>query len=393
MIRPKNLLLISIDCLRWDAVGHFGKLDRWEGRSLTPTIDALASEAAAFPLTITAAPFTTPSHASVFTGRYPFDHGVRLLVNQRLDRTSPTLPEILTEYDRVAVPGVFVLDRASGLLRGFDTAFEVDEREDIATARGGHHRCGPRVNELFGNWLDRRQSTRPWFAFLHYFDAHTTANDRSFEHYMNGIRLIDDLLSELLSRVDLDRTVVCIFGDHGEGLGEGEAHHGKTLSESVVRVPVIIHGAGHRGVHWQLRRTIDIAPTLLGALGQAVPASMYGHDLFDEQPRMAYSETCPCQLFGQDATPSYHGPERVTLRNDRYKYERRFDGGEQLFAVAPESNRETEIRDRESAARVRDDFAAHFHEYPALCGREQFDTTYLDDPKVIARLQALGYLE
>ena len=80
------------------------------------------------------------------------------------------------------------------------------------------------------------------------------------------------------------------------------------------------------------------------------------------------------------------------LRNDRYKYERRFDGAEQLFAVAPDSNRETEFGDMKLAARVREDFAAHFHEYPALCGREQFDTTYLDDPKVIARLRALGYL-
>jgi arylsulfatase A-like enzyme len=390
MLERKNLLLISVDCLRWDAVSYFGHLERWRGERLTPTLDHLCARGAAFPVTITAAPFTPPSHASVFSARYPFAHGVRLHVNQRLGTDSTTLAEVLVDWDSLAVPSVFVLNSDTGIPRGFKTV--TDLVDEIPTVRGGCRREGATVNQIFLDWHEQRAAT-PWFAFLHYFDAHTIGGDQSVEHYMHGIESTDRLIADVLAAVDLRRTLVCVFGDHGEGLGQGEFFHGRTLSEAVIRVPVILYGCRQTGVWPKMRRTIDIAPTLLNALGQAVPASMSGLDLFDEQPRLAYAEACPCQLFGEDATPAYHGPERVVLRNDRYKYERCFDGAEYLFTVAPEGNVESEIRDARLAKQMRNDFAAHFQDYPALHGQESFDATYLDNPVVIERLQELGYLE
>jgi len=386
----RNLLMVTVDCLRWDAVGFLGHQDRWGGRQLTPNMDRLCAQAAVFPVVITAAPFTTPSHASVFCGQYPFEHGVRLLVNQQLREGRTTLAEVLAAWDSIAVPAGFVLNSTTGVLRGFDTAMDVTDGDPAG--RGGCWRRGEMVNRLFLEWLEGT-ADEPWFAFLHYLDAHSRGADISADFYADGIRQIDTLLGEVFAHIDLRRTVVCIFGDHGEGLGEGEPFHGRSLAEPVIRVPVILHGYGRPGVNWSQRRTIDIAPTLLRALGRPVPAGMNGIDLFDPRPRIAYVEACPCQLFGEDATPAYHGPERVALRGDTYKYERGLDGRETLYAVNPNSNRQEEIRDPAAAAAARAAFEPHFGEFPALCGAEHFDPAYLDDPAVVERLQALGYLE
>jgi arylsulfatase A-like enzyme len=390
MADRKNLLLISVDCLRWDAVSYFGRLERWRGERLTPTLDRLCSQGAAFPVTITAAPFTTPSHASVFCSRYPFEHGVRLLLNQQLGHNSTTLAEALADWESLAVPAAFVLNSDTELPRGFKTV--VDVIDEIPTARGGYRREGPTVNQIFLDWHAHRAAT-PWFAFLHYFDAHSTSDAQSVEHYMRGIASSDALIAEILARIDCDRTIVCVFGDHGEGLGDGEPFHGRSLAEAVIRVPLILHGCGARGVHWGTRRTIDIAPTLLKALRCPVPPTMSGRDLLDEGPRVAYVETCPLQLHGEQAVSRYHGPERVALRGDTYKYERGLDGRETLYGVTPDSNRQEEIRDPAAAAAARAAFEPHFGEFPALCGVEHFDPAYLDDPRVVERLQALGYLE
>lgn len=386
---PKNLLLVSVDCLRWDAVGFLGHRQRWGGQDLTPNLDRLCTQSAVFPVVVTAAPFTTPSHASVFCGQYPFEHGVRLLVNQQLRAGRMTLAEALAEWESVAVPAGFVLNSPTGVLRGFDTPIDVTDGDP--TGRGGCLRRGDVVNRLFLEWLGG-VAGQPWFAFLHYMDAHSRGPDVSAEFYADGMRQIDALLADVFAHIDLERTVVCIFGDHGEGLGDGEPFHGRSLAEAVIRVPVILHGCGEPGVHWSQRRTIDIAPTLLRGLGRPVPPGMNEIDLFDPRARVAYVEACPCQLFGERAA-TYHGPERVALRSDEYKYERRCDDGrEQCFLVSPRSNAAVPAEDDEALARIRGVFEPHFESYPALRGEERFDATYLDNPVVVERLQELGYL-
>jgi len=385
-----NLLLISVDCLRWDALSCAGQLDTWAGKPPLPTLDRLCSSAAVFPVTITAAPFTTPSHASIFSGQYPFEHGVRLLVNQHLPANVATLAELLPEWDSVAIPSVFVLNRNTGLLRGFRTVY--DCRDEIPTARRGSRRDGATVHRLLRGWL-ADHGGRPWFAFLHYFDAHSRGQAPTKASYLNGLARIDALLAELFDLVDLSDTLVCVFGDHGEGLGDGEPAHGRTLSEAVIRVPVVLAGRAAPSMCWQMRRTIDIAPTLMRLLGRPVPRSASGTDLFDDRPRLAYIEACPYQLFGADQQPSFRGPERVGLRTDDLKLERTDDGLESLRRVHCASNREILVHDPDRSAAVRAHFEPHFAAFPAFAGTERFDRTYLDDPAIMARLQALGYLE
>ena len=82
---PPNILLITLDTTRADHVGAYGyPLAR------TPTLDLLAREGVLFERALTSAPITLPAHASLFTGTYPFAHGVRNNGNFYLAPRFPT---------------------------------------------------------------------------------------------------------------------------------------------------------------------------------------------------------------------------------------------------------------------------------------------------------------
>src|SRR5262245_3379491 len=114
--RPPDVLLITLDTTRADHVGAYG--DR---NARTPRLDRLASEGVLFERAIAAAPITLPAHVSLFTGRYPYVHGVRNNGNFSL-KDSPTLATWLHDrgYRRAAFVSAFVLDRRFGLAAGFD---------------------------------------------------------------------------------------------------------------------------------------------------------------------------------------------------------------------------------------------------------------------------------
>src|SRR5439155_24989903 len=89
------------------------------------------------------------------------------------------------------------------------------------------------------------------------------------------------LLESLRARGEIDRTLIVVAGDHGEGLGDhGERTHGMLLYDSTLRVPLIVAAPGEAPA----RRDdpvslVDIAPTILRAAGAAIPSELKGHDL------------------------------------------------------------------------------------------------------------------
>ena len=115
--RPKNLLLISIDTLRPDHLGCYGR-----GRDTSPTIDGLASAGVRFADVTSASPWTLPSHATMFTGLYPSHHGVKDHVNALSDDTV-TLGEEFQEhgFQTFAVVNTYnIAEPEFGLRQGFD---------------------------------------------------------------------------------------------------------------------------------------------------------------------------------------------------------------------------------------------------------------------------------
>ena len=109
--RP-DVLLITVDTVRADRLGFAG-----HAAARTPNIDRLAREGAVFAEAMTPVPRTTQSFASIFTSRYPSQHGVRQ-IGERLPERAITLAEILSEAS-VLLDGID-RDRDNLCSRGVD---------------------------------------------------------------------------------------------------------------------------------------------------------------------------------------------------------------------------------------------------------------------------------
>src|SRR5204862_908184 len=112
----RNILLVTIDTLRADALGAYG------GRAITPNLDRLASHGARFSFAHAHAVVTLASHASILTGRYPYEHGIRDNTGYRLGANEATVAALpkAQGFSTGAFVGGFPLDHRFGLTAGFD---------------------------------------------------------------------------------------------------------------------------------------------------------------------------------------------------------------------------------------------------------------------------------
>ncbi|HKI21767.1 MAG TPA: sulfatase, partial [Isosphaeraceae bacterium] len=194
-----NILLIVLDTVRSDHLGLHGYV-----RDTTPNLTRLASQGVRFEQARSTAPWTLPSHSSLFTGRWPHELDVERL--GRLDATCSTLAEFLGARGYATagfVANQFFCGHESGLARGFDSYedFPVNAAEvlrasslgwllaRVAGRIGGELRWwftadvastvsldftrkdARAINREFLDWLSSH-GERPFFAFLNYFDAH-----------------------------------------------------------------------------------------------------------------------------------------------------------------------------------------------------------------------------
>jgi len=283
-----NVLLITIDTLRANAIGAYG-----HAGNPTPWIDRLAAGGTRFDVARAQTPLTLPSHATILSGRYPFSHGVRDNAGFRLPASVATLPVWLHDqgYRTGAFVSAFPLDQRFGLARGFDVYDDrvgaaprstFLERERAATETVAHAR----------DWLDSNDG-RPSFCWVHLYEPHYPyappepfASHFAGDPYEGEVAAADGALAPLVGPI-LDsaaraRTIVILTGDHGESLGEhGEATHGIFAYDATLRVPLIVYAPRilAAGVRSDPARLVDIAPTLLDLLAIAAPADLDGRSL------------------------------------------------------------------------------------------------------------------
>lgn len=309
------VILITLDTTRRDALSPYSGRDE-----VTPVIARLAEQATVFEQAFSSAPWTLPSHASIFTGLYPSKHGAGVSQVQ-LPAGTETLARLLRR-------------------RGYLTAgFSAGERSSsrFGLAQGFHHYRNPdqfetpgdRVAQYVGDFLESYAS-HPLFLFINYFDPHAVfkapaefterlgvaargekirqlpvwgdllagemsswrlavegeapitpeAVDYLESAYLAEVAYTDHLLGRLFGQLEdlglFHPTLIIITADHGELLGEGGyVSHAARLDPELVEIPLIIKWPGQRkGERVEgLVSLVDLFPTVLAAAGIEPPAS------------------------------------------------------------------------------------------------------------------------
>jgi len=301
---PRDLVFVSLDTVRADHLEPYGY-----GRPTSPRLAALAEDAWLFTRAFAQDTNTLPSHASVFTGRYPPQHGA-LENGMPIAENQATLTRWLR--DREWATGAFVggwplRAEISGLHRGFETY-----DDELA---GNRRSCEEVVSRGQAWW--RRHEGRRRFLFLHFYDAHgpyappaelakalrsdhsgprvarlpayqRTATNHSaqgptvgvqelVDAYDASIRALDRCVERALAGIDLGSALVVVFSDHGETLAERhwQFDHGGAVYDEQTRALLLIRGpTSQRRRVDALVELVDVAPTVLSLLGVEVPAGL-----------------------------------------------------------------------------------------------------------------------
>ena len=325
-----SVIVVTLDTTRADRIGAYG------GDTVpTPVLDRLADQGVLFREAVSQVPLTLPSHSTMFTGRYPASHGVRHNGLFRLPESELTLAEIFKAagFRTAGFIGAYVLNQGYGIAQGFDT---YEDMESNVSSRKGEKAefTADQVNAKVFSWLDTVDPGDRMFLWVHYYDPHSPYSPpekpgRTLHGsgYDREISYIDACLGDLVRRLEqdgrLDKAVLVVAGDHGEGLGEHrEQTHGIFLYQGTVRVPFILRAPGllphGRQVDGPVE-LVDLAPTVLELMNLDIPPPMQGRSLVQAIKdgksgyRDAFSETLMPRL-------EFGWKELRMARDGRFKY-------------------------------------------------------------------------
>jgi arylsulfatase A-like enzyme len=344
--RP-NLLLLTLDTTRADEIAP------WGSGGVAPNLDRLASESLVAAIARAPAPLTLPSHTSMMTGLFPFAHGVRDNDLYRLSPRAATVAQILRDagWRTEAVVAATVLRAGCGLDLGFERYDDLRLRRSRNLAIEAERPA----NEVTDVALSRLAvaDPRPWFLWVHYFDPHfpyaapggppVSADRRAA--YEAEVRFMDREIGRLLESLRasgaLTKTWIVVCGDHGEGLGlQQELTHAYLCEEGTLRVPLFVRrpDGGLRGRVAMAASTVDVGPTLLGAVGLRYPAAVHGRSLlseFEEEQRVG-AEPPEDRPLWFETWAGYHQFRWARLEGviaGRWKYVRNVE--DELFDLGP----------------------------------------------------------
>lgn len=374
-----TVILISLDTVRADNLSCYGGPE-----GATPNLDALAAVSDRYETCISSAPWTMPSHASMFTGLFPLEHGAQTFLpgpQHRGDNVFALAPRFETLAEALGANGYatggivansIYLRPGLGLEQGF-------QRWDV------RREPGRRVTDRALEWLaETEEGGRPRFLFVNYLDAHRPyatgdPNDRARAKldelidqvmvrgegpgelggrvqalHQKAVTHLDQEVGRLLHdlrQLDLfDDAVVIVTSDHGEAFGaHGVVEHSKDVYEDLVRVPLLVKLPGQeRGTVQRARASsVDVpglvaaalAGTDAGSLQRVFPRLPGKHPLFAEN---SFSRLRDLQRYGtrfhRQRRAIYDGDLKLILdsRGAHELYDLEADPGE-TTNLAPES--------------------------------------------------------
>lgn len=368
-----NVLILLLDTVRASSLSLYGS-----DRPTTPMLEAWAARGVVFDSAYAPAPWTLPSHGTLFTGQPHRELSVSWL--KPLDATQPVLAETIAAagYRTAGVSAnFFYVTEESGLARGFDM-FVAHPRtmrqlvlssvpgQMLASRKFGRYEREREADEMDANVVQTRfrrwaaqRSDRPWFGFLNFFDAHKpyflpvtghpdfggsrTEKDRYDIAIWSIDREIGALLRDLESKGILEHTLVIITADHGEHFGEHGLHgHAQSLYLPLLHVPLMVLGPGvPRGVRVPTPVSLeDVAATVQELI--SLPSPRFPGQSFTACWRLpACGRTTPDTVTAAvQSSPEPHsrGPSAkgplVAVFVDRWHYIRDVEGGEELYDLS-----------------------------------------------------------
>ena len=292
--KPPNVVFITVDTLRADHLSSWGY-----HLKTSPNIDKLAAQGMRYENAYTVTSRTAPSHYSMFTSRYPQEHGSKLNGFAVPEKTKFLfLPQIFQKngYDNGAFVSSWVLTARLTKLQRFFNVYDDELTRKYQTINS--MRWAEDVAPKAISWLrQKKDQQKPFFLWVHLFDPHspyelrrkfdvsekTGAPDHTKDRgedavmtdvraYNSEIRYTDHYIGKIIDAVDemglAGNTLIVLVADHGESLGENNTDqgHGHWLWESVVRVPMIMRWTGKiKAGRVETARVsiIDLMPTIV----------------------------------------------------------------------------------------------------------------------------------
>ena len=340
---PLNVLLITSDDLGLQLSCYGDKVIQ------TPHLDALAASGVQFDVAYVAQASCSPSRSAMFTGTFPHTNGQIGLANRSFTMHEEFHDRTLPRYLKQAGYRTGIIGKLHVAPEG---KFPFDFRPKVNT----------RVVRDVAKQADAflaASSDKPFFLMVNYSDPHayrtsrqstdwyfpaqidglpkdplqpgdapawlfqgieTDSQLKKVANYYNCVKRLDDgidMLLALLEKHELtESTLVLFVGDHGPPFARGKT----TCYEAGLRVPFIVRWPGVSKPHKSraMVSTVDIAPTVLDAVGVKLPDDLHGASLRPvlENEEAPWREYLAAEFHFHGSKPFY--PRRA-IRDGRYK--------------------------------------------------------------------------
>ena len=257
-------------------------------------------------------------------------------------------------------------------------------------------------------WL-KKQPHPPFFLWVHLFDAHDPyeppepfKSKYAAAPYDGEIAYVDSALGKLFAALKAeglyDSSLIVIVGDHGEALGEhGEESHGFFLYDETIHVPLVIREPMARGAGVQVDKPVglvDVAPTVLRAIGAEEPSTMQGKSLLPPMTAKKSDAGADAE-FDKDVYSETDYPRSAF----GWSWLRSLRSGKYLYVDAPRRELYDESADpkalhnlADARPGVADTLQAKLDEFRQKTSRQGGAKPAKVTPQMAEKLQALGYV-
>lgn len=382
-----------LDTLRADHLSCYGC-----ARTTSPTIDAFAKDATLYRDCVSTAPWTLPGHASLFAGKYPFEHGAYTVLTQdpRMPDGRPLPVAHLTLAEFLRAEGfetaAFV---ANALYCGPWT--QLDQGFDRYFVR--HMYAEAMLPRVF-TWLEHRGAA-PFFLFLNFMDTHQPYNvsprpgfiappadpytlglarrfdrlvlpanqpvperlrQKIIDQYDTAVANVDEQIGRLIAKLkalDLfENTVIVVTSDHGQYFGEHFlTGHSKDVYQPAMWVPLIVKAPGQKhGRFVETRVSLAMVPNLI-CTHLPGPVAARARESFPEAigAEVIIGEnyyTRRKDLIGKPWSARFNRVRRAVFEG-RHKYIHSSDGRHELYDLAADPGETRNLLDSEPEVAAR----------------------------------------